>query len=148
MVHCMSGWVWRPEREMMGWELGGRLDVLPENEDDGKDIEPEAFSTTHSTQKKQARPFEVSTMGRRSPSTSHSLHWRKKEATYHTTLDSHGQKKLVLVERLQAKFRQETSSPAADKKQKRWRDATRIFQDAGPQIKDKKVAWQMGLKES
>ena len=30
----------------MGWELGGRLDVLPENEDDGKDIEPEAFSTT------------------------------------------------------------------------------------------------------
>ena len=43
MVHCMPGWVWRLDRGMMGWELGGRPDLLLENEDDGQDVEPEAF---------------------------------------------------------------------------------------------------------
>ena len=33
----------RPEREMDGWELGGRPNPLPENENDGQDIESEAF---------------------------------------------------------------------------------------------------------
>ena len=31
--------VWDPEKEMNDWELGGRLDLLPEKEDDGQDIE-------------------------------------------------------------------------------------------------------------
>ena len=34
---------WRPELEMKGWELGGRPDFLPDNEDDRQGIEPENF---------------------------------------------------------------------------------------------------------
>ena len=46
--HCatledMLEWVWDPEIEMKGWVLGGRRDLLPENEDDGQDIEPEVL---------------------------------------------------------------------------------------------------------
>ena len=39
----MTEWVWNREREMEGWELGGRPDVLPESEDDelDDDNEPE-----------------------------------------------------------------------------------------------------------
>ena len=40
----MHGWVRRLEQEMNGWELGGRPDFLPENDDEGQDIEPEDAS--------------------------------------------------------------------------------------------------------
>ena len=36
LVSCMRGWVWRPELEMHGWDLGGRLDLSQENEDVGQ----------------------------------------------------------------------------------------------------------------
>ena len=39
----MPEWVWAPEREMTGWELGGRQELLPENEHDGRDVEPDYF---------------------------------------------------------------------------------------------------------
>ena len=29
--------IWNPEREMIGWELGPRPDLLPDNEDDEMD---------------------------------------------------------------------------------------------------------------
>ena len=35
----MNRSVWRSELEMNGWDLGGRPDTLPENEDDEQDIE-------------------------------------------------------------------------------------------------------------
>ena len=34
MLEGITEWVWEPEREMKGWELEGRLDLLLENEDD------------------------------------------------------------------------------------------------------------------
>ena len=34
MVHCMPGWVWWRERDMQVWDLGGRPDLLLENEGD------------------------------------------------------------------------------------------------------------------
>ena len=43
MLGRMTEWVWAPEKETKGWELGGRSDQLPENEDNGQDIEPDAF---------------------------------------------------------------------------------------------------------
>ena len=43
MMHCLQGCMWRPEREMKGWDLGGRPDLLPENEDDGRDTGPDEF---------------------------------------------------------------------------------------------------------
>ena len=39
---CMQGWV-RPEREMKGWDCGGRPDPLPDSEAVEKDTEPDAF---------------------------------------------------------------------------------------------------------
>ena len=35
LMVCTDGWVRRPVREMQGGDLGGRPDLLPENEDDG-----------------------------------------------------------------------------------------------------------------
>ena len=43
MLEGVTEWVWDPEREVKDWELGGRPDLLLENEDDGQEIEPEAF---------------------------------------------------------------------------------------------------------
>ena len=37
MLERMTEWVWAPERETNGWELGGRPDLLPEDEDDEED---------------------------------------------------------------------------------------------------------------
>ena len=34
MLERVTEWVWDPEREMKGWEVGGRLYLLPENEND------------------------------------------------------------------------------------------------------------------
>ena len=34
MGHYMQVWTWRPERDMKGWNLGGRPDRLSENESD------------------------------------------------------------------------------------------------------------------
>ena len=43
VLEGMTEWVWNPQREMKGWELGGRPDLVPENEDDKLDAgtEPE-----------------------------------------------------------------------------------------------------------
>ena len=43
MLEGTTEWVWDPEKEVKDWEPGGRPDLLPENEDDGQEIEPEAF---------------------------------------------------------------------------------------------------------
>ena len=43
LLEGMTEWVLNPEKEMKGWELGGRPDPLLENEDDGQRIEPEVF---------------------------------------------------------------------------------------------------------
>ena len=37
MLERMTEWVWAPGRETNGWELGGRPDLLPENDDDEQD---------------------------------------------------------------------------------------------------------------
>ena len=43
MLEGMTEWVWNRENEMKGWELGGRPNLLPENEDHelDDDNEPE-----------------------------------------------------------------------------------------------------------
>ena len=43
LMRCTDGWDRWSQREVTGWNLGGRPDVEPENEDDGRDIEPENF---------------------------------------------------------------------------------------------------------
>ena len=43
LMICTDGWGRRPEMEMKAWDWRGTPDHLPENEDDGQDIEPEDF---------------------------------------------------------------------------------------------------------
>ena len=104
VVRCMPGWVWRPEREMNGWELGGRLDLLPENEDDGQDIEPAAFWYTRCEANRRCH---LRLVGEMEQITFHCsfVTEEQKEARYHTPEE--GRQKLVLIERLEAKFRVE-----------------------------------------
>ena len=42
----MPEWVWAPERELKGWDVGGTPDLLPESEDDGQDIQPDKKAVT------------------------------------------------------------------------------------------------------
>ena len=99
-------------------------------------------------------------MKRKSPSTSPSQMRRKRRQQFALLKKkSHCQQKLVLVARLEAKIRVETSSLAgdsqssqeqwskADKKETRWKDVTSSFCEGGLQMKEKK-SQSACLKES
>ena len=67
MEHFMQEWVDRPEWEMVGWDLGGTLHLLSENEDDGHDTEPEHFGCLYTRGVRRCCLSSGSKMERRSP---------------------------------------------------------------------------------
>ena len=141
---------WKGKRmnDTLAEDLTNRL------EDDGQDIEPEAFLNARGKRTRHGQLTSSSAMERRSPSTSLSLFLRRKRQQITFFLKKvMANKGSSWSQGCKQSSAWKTSSPVtdcqsskdkwtkADRKETRWRDVTRRFHEAGLQIKDKTFAW-------
>ena len=136
----MKFWVWSEELawEMVGWDLRGRLDLLPESEDDGQDIEPENFCNARTRgviclrkQDDEAVAFLVLVS--------------TKKVKYHSPEEGHvdqrvlgrkdGKRTQVGNHERWTRRRQSNGSKRSRK------DMTTVFSEAGLLIKERKASW-------
>ena len=83
-----------------------------------------------------------------------------KEKKDHAIEESNGPEKCILVERLEGKTKWQPGTTTSDsqrsreqgtkedKKESRWEMVTKVFNEAGVQIKERKTSWQKSFNKS